>query len=101
MVITDDQIAQAQSCINNYILGEEFSGRTCISEERMFLSLSQGDLDLIKPGCSFKGMLLYWVKRYVVNKYEDFWASLLDDHLEVTPNSRPLILCWADHFFNK
>ena len=68
MSITNDQISQAQTCINQFILGNSNGGRAWISEDRMYLPTSQGGLDLIELGSFFKGMTLSWVKRYVVKK---------------------------------
>ena len=66
MTITNDQISQAQTCINQYVQGNTNGGKSWISEDRMYLPKSQGGMDLIEMGSFFKGMTLSWCSRYVV-----------------------------------
>ena len=54
MTITNDQISQAQTCINQYVLGNTNEGKPWISEDRMYLPKSQGGFDLIEMGSFFK-----------------------------------------------
>ena len=62
----------------------------------MYLSKSQGGMDLIEMGSFFQGMTLAWCVRYLVGNYEDFWASLLDNYLGLTPNTRQQIYRWGN-----
>ena len=67
----------------------------------MYLSKSQGGMDLIEMGSFFQGMTLSWCVRYLVGNYEDFWASLLDSYLDLAPNTRQQIYRWRDLDFVK
>ena len=67
----------------------------------MYLPKSQGCLDLIERGSFFKGMTLSWCSRYIVGKYDDFWASLLDNYLGLTPNTRQQLYRWGEKDFVK
>ena len=65
----------------------------------MYLPTSQGGLDLIELGSFFKGMTLSWIRRYVIDKYNDFWTSILDEYLGLTPETRHHVLKWGDQEF--
>ena len=39
------------------------------------------------------------IKRYIIDKYNDFWTNLLDEILEVTINTRHKILSFGSEYF--
>ena len=58
-------------------------------------------LDLIEIESFCKEMTLYWCNRYILGKYDDFWASLLNSYLGLTPATRQQLYRWGDQDFVK
>ena len=58
-------------------------------------------MDLIEMRSFFKGMTVSWCNRYIVGKYDDFWASLLDSYLDLTPATLQQLYRWGDQDFVK
>ena len=40
-----------------------------------------------------------WFKRYINNKYEDYWTTILDQHLNVSISNRKKILKYGSEYF--
>ena len=71
-----------------------------ISEEKIYLPTSQGGLNCIELQPFFHSIRLKWVKRYIVEKYDNFWTSILDDSLGISKTNRGEVLEWGHNNFD-
>ena len=82
--------------INSFIRG---GNHHWVSDERLYTPTKLGGLNCIELDSFFKGLQLNWIKCYIINKYNDFWADLLDEILGVTINTRHKILLFGSEYF--
>ena len=82
-----------QDLINSFIRG---GNHHWVSDERLYTPTKLGGLNCIELDSFFKGLKLNWI---IINKYNDFWADLLDEILGVTINARHKILSFGGEYF--
>ena len=100
LFLTPTQIAAAQTQINNFILGISSQNKKWISNDRLYLPISKGGLGCMELGSFFDGLKISWMRRYIVEGYQDHWADILDNSLHITPPQRANVLEWGDQDFN-
>ena len=54
-----------------------------ISEDKMYLPTAYIGLNGIELESFFQSIRPNWIKRYILEKYDDFWTSILDNSLGV------------------
>ena len=70
--------------INNFIRG----GHHWISDEKLYTPTKLAGLNCIELDSFFKGLQTNWIKRYIFEKYDDYWTDILDAELGVNVNNR-------------
>ena len=111
--ISDDQIKKIEHIIYNFIQNnaepEESYIQTgtatkhkkkWIPDEIMFAPKNQGGLGCIKIRDFLTSIKVSWIRRYSIEKYDDHWADLLDQLLDIEKNDRHKILTWGNRSFN-
>ena len=90
--LKESQINKAQTAINNFIMNIKDGDKPWISMEKIYQPVNKGGLNCIELNSFFKSIKLNWIKRYIKEKYDDFWTDLFDDPLDVTLATRKTIL---------
>ena len=85
-----------QDLLNNFIRG---GNHHWVSDERLYTPTKLGGLNCIELDSFFKSLQLNWIKRYIIDKYNDYWTSLLDEILDVTIDTRHKILSFGSEYF--
>ena len=98
--LKESQINKAQTAINNFIMNIKEGDKPWISKEKIYQPVNKGGLNCIELASFFKSIKLNWIKRYITEKYDDFWTDKLDDLLDVTLATRKTILKWGSEQFN-
>ena len=82
--------------INNSIRG----GHHWIYDEKLYIPTKLGGLNCIELNSFFKGLQTNWIKRYIFEKYDDYWTDILDAELGVNINNRKKsIVLWEWIFY--
>ena len=89
-------LKKMQDLLNNFIRG---GNHHWVSDERLYAPTKLGGLNCIELDSFFKSLQLNWIKRYIKDKYVDFWTSLLDDIFGVTLDTRHKILSYGSEYF--
>ena len=66
----------------------------------MFAPKNQGGLGCIKIRDFLTSIKVSWIRRYSIEKYDDHWADLLDQLLDIEKKDRHKILTWGNRSFN-
>ena len=76
-------LKKMQDLLNNFIRG---GNHHWVSDERLYAPTKLGGLNCIELDSFFKSLQLNWIKRYIKDKFVDFWTNLLDDIFGFTPD---------------
>ena len=85
-----------QDLLNNFIRG---GNHHWVSDERLYTPTKLGGLNCIELDSFFKSLQLNWIKRYIIDKYNDYWTSLLDESFHVTIDTHHKILSFEREYF--
>ena len=83
--------------IDNFIRD---SNRHWISDQRLYAPTRLGGLNCIELNSFFMALQMNWFKRYINNKYKDYWTAILDQHLKVSLNTRKRLLKYGSEYFS-
>ena len=89
-------LKKIQDLLNNFIRG---GNHHWVSNERLYTPTKLGGLNCIELDSFFKSLQLNWIKRYIIDKYNDYWTSLLDKILDVTIDTHHKILSFGSEYF--
>ena len=86
--------------MSNYI--NEFI-RDCnhhwIADQRLYAPTNLGGLNCIKFDSFCMARRMNWLKRYINHRYDDYWTTILDEHLGVSPSNRKKIINYDSEYF--
>ena len=85
-----------QEIVNNFIRG---GNHHWISDDKLYTPTKLGGLNCIELDSFFKGLQTNWIKRYIFEKYDDYWTDILDNELGVNIGTRQKILSYGSEYF--
>ena len=68
-----------------------------ISDQRLYAPSNLGGLNCIELDSFFMALRMNWLKRYINLRYDDYWTSILDEVMDITPN----ILRYGSEYFTQ
>ena len=93
-------IEEIQNLINNFVMGIENKSKHWINKDLIYTHTSKGGFGMIKLAEFTSAIKVSWIKRYTVDKIDDHWADMIDDYLNLTPDTRHKINQFGPERFN-
>ena len=102
-VLTPSQssVTELQTMINNFVMGIDTKSKNWINKDTMYTPIAQGGLGMIRLDDFIKAIKVSWIKRYSIDKINDNWADIIDDFLQLSPDTRHNIHKYGPERFNK
>ena len=71
-------ITELQLMINNFVMGIEAKTKNWINKDLIYTHTSQGGLGMRRLDDFTKAIKVSWIKRYSIDKIDDYWADMID-----------------------